>query len=260
MIEKQIGSDMRITSALYHAKRFVSAHAPLILSSAGSVGVIATAVLSSRATVKAVRIVDEEEMRAATKLSFWSKFKLTWSLYIPTFGMGSIAIASIIVGNRVETKRTAALAAAYSVSEKAFAQYREKIAERFGEKKERAVRDDIQQDLVRANPPSSNQVIALGGDSLFYESYVGRYFKSTMEDVRRAVNETNYIINSQGYASLSDFYDILGLGRTEMSEEFGWNSDKLMDVDFTSVLAEDGKPAVAMNYSVTPIGNYYRFR
>ncbi len=97
------------------------------------------------------------------------------------------------------------------------------------------------------------------GDHLFMEMYTGRYFRSDMQTVKSAVNEINYKINTHGYASISEFYDLLNLQHTAVSDEMGWTSDKLMDVDYTAVLSEDGRPCVAINFMTGPVRDYSRF-
>jgi len=97
------------------------------------------------------------------------------------------------------------------------------------------------------------------GDHLFMEMYTGRYFRSDMQTVRAAVNDINHQINTHGYASISDFYQRVGLQNTAVSSELGWSNDKMMDVDYTAVLSEDGQPCVGINFMTGPIRQYDRF-
>ena len=98
----------------------------------------------------------------------------------------------------------------------------------------------------------------LNGEQLCYDSYSDRYFKSEMETLKKAMNDLNYKINNDSYASLNDFYDLVGLDRIPIGEEVGWSLDKLLDIHFTTTLATDGRPAIAMEYGVVPTRGYFR--
>lgn len=242
------------------AMKLASDNSPVILTAIGVVGTLTTAFLTGKATAKYVKLLAEEgyydrdyKFDRSTK----EHFKTAWKLYIPPAGAAITTIACIILANRIGTRRAAAVAAAYAISEKAFDEYRAKVAERIGQKKEQAFRDEIAQERVTADP-RSNAVIIASNKALFYDAYTGRYFESDMETVRKAVNDTNYQVNNDFYASLSDFYERIGLSRTDVSEEMGWNADKLLDVEYSAVLAEDGRPCISISFKVAPIRGYHR--
>jgi hypothetical protein len=62
------------------------------------------------------------------------------------------------------------------------------------------------------------------------------------------------------YASLSEFYDRIGLPTTPYSEEVGWNSDHMMEIVFSTVLTEANQPCVVLEYLVSPIRGYARLQ
>ncbi len=149
------------------------------------------------------------------------------------------------------------MVAAYSLAEKAAAEYKTKVVEKIGAKKEQTIRDEVAQDQV-TNKPMDRTIIVESGEVPCMEAYTGRYFSSSMETIKQAVNNLNYMVNNNFYASLTDFYNMLGLPRTEISDEVGWNSDKLMDISFSTAMDKSGKPVLVMSYHVVPIRNYYR--
>ena len=245
-------------------------NSPVLLTAIGVAGTIGTAVLAHKAATKAEiwrrNEIDSRDNEAVlnnvapTEITKREHFDATWKLYIPTAVSGVATVGAVVMANHIGTKRAAALAAAYTISEKAYSEYREKVIERIGDKEESKVRNEIVQDRVRQMPPSDGNVLMVsGGDHLFMELYTNRYFRSDMESVRRAVNDVNYKINTHGYASVSDFYDLIGLRHTAVSDEMGWSSDKLMEVDFNAVLSEDGQPCVGINFVTGPIRDYSRF-
>lgn len=247
------------------AEKFTVDNSPLILTGFGAAGVITTAVLTGKATIKAYELVQDtpsDVLPYADDLGNISKtdvVKLVWPLYIPPVCSGVLAVTCIICANRIGTRRAAAMAAAYTVSEKAFEEYREKIVEKLGANKERQARDEVAQDRVNANPVGRTEVIVTGGGNvLCYDMYTGRYFQSDMETIKQAQNNLNHHILNNVYASLNDFYDMIGLSRIKTGDEIGWNSDKLMEIYFSTTMSDDQKPCIAIDFSVEPVRNYFR--
>ena len=262
---------MILSSYAKRVEKLAIDNSPALLTALAVTGTVFTAVLTNKAAFRAARIIEVEQtildsiVTPATnyghvthQLTLREKADLTWKLYVPPAATGAATIACIIGAHQVGSRRTAALAAAYSLSEKAYAEYKAKIVEKLGEKKEQGLRDEISQDRVNRNPVEEREVIILSGDQLCYDSYSGRYFQSNMEAVKKAQNDLNYRIISDNYASLTDFYNLLGLESTSVSDEVGWNVDKLLEISFTSTLATDGRPAICLDYRVEPVRGYFR--
>jgi hypothetical protein len=45
------------------------------------------------------------------------------------------------------------------------------------------------------------------------------------------------------------FYREVGLDTTSNSHQVGWTTDRAMELEYSSVLTPDGKPALAFDYS-----------
>jgi hypothetical protein len=230
-------------------------NSPTILTGIAVAGTVTTAYLTGKATYKAAQILSEESPYLEPK----EKVLLTWKLYIPAAGTGMLTVISIIGANRIGTRRAAALVSAYTLSEKMFDEYKDKVVEKIGQKKEQEVRDELAQDRVNRNPVNENSVIIIGGKSvLCYEAYTGRYFLSDMETLKKAQNDVNYMVNNNFYASLTDFYDKVGLPKTSISDEVGWNCNKLLELNFSTAITEDGRPCLTIDYQVEPIRDFHR--
>ena len=80
----------------------------------------------------------------------------------------------------------------------------------------------------------------------------------TWRPLRKGMNDLNFDILQDGYASLGDFYNKINLPTTSYSEEVGWTNDNLLDLEFSTVLSEDGKPCISIGFRVTPVRNYYK--
>lgn len=249
------------------AEKYAVDNSPTILTGIGAAGTVVTAYLAGRAAYRmgldlnAGHYEPLLEGLPPENPSTGEIVKRYWTDFVPAIGVGTLSVAAIIGANRIGTRRAAAVAAAYSLSEKAFFEYREKVEEKLGEKKHRALRDEIAQKRVDDNPVSTREVVITGnGDVLCYDSLTGRYFESSMEAIRKAQNDINQkIVGGVGsYASLTEFYDMLGLSGTAFSEQVGWNSDRPLEVHFSTVISEDGRPCLSIEYDELPINNYFR--
>lgn len=238
-------------------------NADIIFTTMAVSGVVTTSVLTAQASFKAADILAREEAERRREdedeMEMKDKVLLVWPQFIPAATTMAVTITSIFMRNKVGNERLAAMAAMYSVSEKTLTDYQAKVAEKLGDKTAQEVKDDIAQDRVRENPPAKSSIIYTNnGNVLFMDSISGRYFESTIEDVRKCVNDINEQVLNQYYASLSDFYDELGLAPTAMSDDWGWNTDALLEVTFSTVLTDDSRPCIYLEYRSAPIRGYNR--
>lgn len=245
--------------------RTLSDNSPVILTGMAVAGSLGSVILAAKGGMEAQRELDvlleevEEGRADEALLTFQGKAKTTWKFYIPAALMTGSTIACVIGANSVNTRRNAAIMSAYSLTDKAFQEYKEKVVENLGEKKEQAVRDDIAKDHLEANPPKENSVVVVSdGKQLCYDGVTGRYFQSDMQTVRKAVNDINEKCINEVYASLNDFYREIDLDPVVIGEEVGWRSDHLMSVDFSSHLTGDNVPCLSIDYLVGPIRGYYK--
>lgn len=239
---------MTLIKLTKQAEKLLHDNSPAILTAIGVSGTLSTAYLVGKASFEAAEVLSEDDFERVPK----KKAELVWKLYIPAAISASITIGCIIAANRVGSRRAAAAYSVLTVTEKAFAEYKDKVVETIGERKERTVQDNIVQDRVNANPTAGRDIIVAGpGNVLCYETYTGRYFYSDMESLRKAVNELNSRLNREMYANLSDFYSIVGLPYTSNSNDIGWDSDKLLELRYTTVLSDDGRPCIAFDYNYT---------
>lgn len=233
-------------------------YSPEILLGFGIAGMVVTTITAVRVTPKAVRIV--EELSKEEKPTKGEIVKATWKLYLPSLITGVLSTACLIGSNSVNVRRNAALAAAYTLSESALSEYKTKVIETIGDKKEKEIIDSIAQDKVEKNPVTKNEVIFTGkGETLCYDSICGRYFHSDRSKIERVENEINRRLLTEDYISLNDFYYELGLEETEKGDLLGWNvNDGLIRTTFSSRIADDGTPCLVMLFSVGPKYKYDR--
>lgn len=235
-------------------------HSPEILTGIGVTGLIATTVMAVSVTPKAMTLIEEKkEELQVEKLTPAEIVQTTWKCYLPAAITSVTSIACIIGASSVNVKRNAALATAYTLSETALKEYKDKVIETIGEKKEEAIRDAIAKDKIEQNPVSTKEVIITPkGNTLCYDPISGRYFKSDIDHIKRVENELNRAILNEGYITLNDFYYALGLSNIKIGDDIGWNANKgLLDIHFSSQLAEDGTPCLVINFPIAPKYDFY---
>ena len=256
---------MNIKQMLSSIKSFTSENSPVILSSLAVGGVITTAVFAAKGAVAAFTDVDllESKRYTAGEESPTKReiFEATWYHFAPAVVSGIVTITAIVLAQRINGRRQAALAAAFTLSEKTLTDYREKFVELMGERKDQKVIDAIAKDQIEANPVSQSHIINTGqGTALCYDTLTGRYFTSDPDRIRRAVNELNELVLTGGnyYASQNDFYELLNLPHALLGEDLGWNAHHLMDLSFSAHLSENEVPCLSLVYNVRPIPRYYK--
>lgn len=251
----KLAKDIRMT---------VSKHSPEILMGLGITGMITTTVLAVKATPKALQLIDEkkQELEVDT-LTPAETVKTAWKCYIPATVSGVMSVACLIGSNSVNAKRNAALATAYKISETAFSEYREKVVETIGEKKERTVRDKVSEEQLRNNPVSNTEVIVTGkGQTLCFDPLSHRYFYSSIDKLNRAANKLNYEINTSPFATdgvtLNDFYNEIGIPGTMTGDSLGWNLNTgIIEIYPSAQIVEDeeeheGEPCIVINFVNPP--------
>ncbi|MDD3204207.1 MAG: DUF6353 family protein [Lachnospiraceae bacterium] len=237
-------------------------HSPEILTGIGIAGMITTTVMAVKSTPKALDLMAElkEKHKNDTEKKEIAKDVVTKvaPVYLPSVITGGLSIACLIGASSVNARRNAALATAYTLSESALKEYQEKVVATIGEKKEKNVRDAIAKDKVDKNPVSNCEVIITEkGNTLCYDTISGRYFTSDIEKLKRTENELNKRLLSEMYIGLNELYYELGLRCTDQGNELGWNiNDGMINFDFSSQLADDGRPCLVVGYRVGPRYGY----
>jgi len=231
-------------------------HSPAVLFGVGVVGVVATAVMASRATLKLEETLEETNknltMSKALRHSEHPKYSeedyrkdqayifiragldIT-KLYAPTFLVGAISIGCLAGSHNILTKRNAALTAAYATVDKAFSQYRQRVVEELGEDKDRQFRyggvketRTVVDEKTGVSKPKD--VIFVDGRDV---SGYARFFDQTNRNwnpradynmffLKCQQNYMNDLLKARGHVFLNEVYDCLGFERTKEGAVVGW--------------------------------------
>ena len=261
-----------VTKFINVTKAALSKKSPEILTGLGIAGMVTTTVLAVKATPKVLMLIDAEKKRQndelleeakrlnkenrtqISKLSVIDTIKVAWKPYIPALVTGTVSIACLVGASSVNARRNAALATAYQLSTTALADYKEKVVETIGEKKEQVIKDKVAQKKVEENPVSKSSIIVSDkGSTLCYDATAGRYFYSDIETIKKAINEMNRrMVLGEMYVSLNEFYMELGLPTTDIGDEVGWSVDTMIEPDFSTQITDDGRPCVVLSYMAAP--------
>lgn len=265
----------------HNIKTAIAEHSPEILTGIGITGMVTAMVLAVKATPKAMELMadatnekadqlietekfdDRESFEEAVMLTPVEKVKATWKCYIPATATSILSIICLISSVSVTSRRTAALAAAYTLSESTLKEYQEKVIETFGEKKAQTVKDAVAKDKVEKNPIENRQVIITGnGETLFYDLLSDRYLTSDVETLRKSINDLNIRLRDEMYISVNDYFAEIGLPETGIGLELGWNIDRerCIDIDISSAtISSDGRPCIVIGHNNPPTYKYNKY-
>ena len=245
------------------AERVLTKYSPGILTGIGIAGMIGATFMAVKATPKALYLIEsKKEESEVEELTPVETIKTCWKCYIPATLTTVLSAVCLIGASTVSAKRNAALATAYSISEAALREYQEKVVEVVGEKKEKAVRDAVAKDQIDRDPVTKSEVVIIDSNSntLCYEPLSGRYFKSTIDKIKKAEIKLDRQMIQEMYVSLNDFYWEIGLDETDLGDKMGWNLSKgYMDLSFSSQLADDGTPCAVIVYGIPPVYDYQNY-
>ena len=236
-------------------------HSPELLMGFGISGLCFSIIYSVKATLKAKEVIDNyKQVENKDKLTAKEVIKCSWKPFLPVVISTVVSVPCLLFSNSIHTKRNAIMAAAYALSETALNEYKDTVKEVIGEQKEKMSTEKLSQKEIKDTyQPFTNQVILTGdGDSLFFEPLTSRYFKSNWNKILKSANRLNSIALSDAYGviSLNDWFDEIGLDRTDLGNDLGWNLEDgtrgLIDITLNSSITPDDIPCGAIYYINRP--------
>lgn len=229
-------------------RKFWNNHSTKVILGSATVSILSTTVFAVRAGYLVNDILKEEGLEDA----HWKdQLKVTWKAYIPTAISLCATIASTFYLHRVGENRIAAVTSAAAITDRMFREYVAKVEEKLEPEVVQAIKDEIAQDHYDADYAAGEYIPTPDGE-LFRDGFSGRYFDSTVEEIREAVNSLNKDMLHCGYASLTDYYDLIGLPATTISCSIGWNTDNLVEVSFANIVTEGGAPCTEVVFHRNP--------
>ena len=243
----------------------VKQRSPEILVIGGAIGVVASAVMACKATLKVNEVLDEaktqidtvhevandpnmsekyteEDKKKDLSIVYVQTGVKLVKLYGPSVVLGVASLACILTSHKILRKRNMALAAAYATVDRSFKEYRGRVVERFGEELDRELKYNIKAKQVEetvVNEDGTETVVTKtvnAVDPTQYSEYA-RFFDDgcigweknpeyNLMFVRQVQNWANERLKSRGYLFLNEVYEMFGFPMTEAGQVVGWVYDK----------------------------------
>ena len=231
---------MRTGNFLSKTKYKIKGKSNVILSIGAILGLGATVVLVARGQMKADAILAERdkvfdsgidpdsEPEVEVVHSKKENFDLTWKCYILPAVSTGFTLFCIIGSHYISMKQIAALSSSLAFMTANRNQLEKAIREKYG--------DDVLNELksrmsLRSGPKEKEKEIIFEkvvaeitgrGDLLCFEGYSGRWFRSSEEAVREAMDRFEEHVKENEYIPFNDLYDLLGIEQSHFGYEYGY--------------------------------------
>lgn len=234
--------------------KFLSKNSSKLLTGAAIAGVVSTVYFAIKATPKACELIEEKKQELdVEKLPMGETVKTVSKVYVPTLISGVATIGCMIGATAIGSRQAATLMAAANISDIAYKEYRNAVKEKNPELHEE-IMDGMTGNKLLKTPCRKEDIIrTIHGDELCFDELSGRYFTADKEFIRESVNNFNAQLLHDMSLSLNDFYDLLDLPHIGIGDTLGWNiHGGTIDVHYSSMLTEGGKPVLVMTHYDTP--------
>lgn len=232
-------------------------HSPRLLFAAGIVGVVGTAVLTAKATLKVDEVLEDHRLDMQDLVSVSVRKPLTddeltkykgalyvktsmkiVKLYGPAAIVGVASIACLTSSHHILSNRNAGLMVAYTTLEKGFNKYRERVLGDLGAEKDREYMYGTEErSYVKVGKNGAEKtVVETRVDPDGPSGYAKLFGKDTSQSwneeasynvlfLRGVQSYLNDRLQARGHVFLNEAYDDLGLERTPAGAVVGWVRD-----------------------------------
>ena len=254
-----------VVRPLYRGALLAKKFSPEILVGVGVVGVIATAVLASRATLKAEPIMNdherllhqiqgevladeitEEQAKRAIVEVYVGTVTGIAKLYILPISVAAISITCLLGAHGIMRQRNAALGLTLAAIDRGFSAYRANVVDELGEDADRDFLHGRREHKVTIEDEKGELVTKRVSvvDPNGYSMYA-RVFNQDCPEwtpnadynlllLRNKQSYANDMLKTRGHVFLNEVYDSIGLPRTQAGAITGWVISKDGDncIDF----------------------------
>ena len=117
------------------------------------------------------------------------------------------------------------LAGAYKLSETKLKEYEAKAKELLSEKKSTELHDAVAKQMRDVPLTEKTEIAETGtGDLLCFDTFSGRYFRSSAEAIHAAESKLNKALIGGEFVQINDLYYELGLMPLKYGDRFGWEA------------------------------------
>ena len=256
-------------------KNFVTDHKTSIGIASSALVYIGSIVWTAKGTIKAVRAYDNKCMEMGVeKLTPVDTIKVGAKYYIgpaASAAVGTtISVVTGIAGEKSSAKLIDAAKSAHSVAQIAgekLEAYKAKTEEVVGsetakeisQKADDATAKQVINNYISNSGKSSEYYVAKakGGDYLYYDKYIGRFFTSDDNTIDSAIKVFNAKLDNGDDLELNDFYEELGLEPVSAGNTvFSLAGTGHMRIEKSSTLIPNGNGATCATISFPDVLPY----
>jgi hypothetical protein len=159
-------------------------------------------------------------------------------LYAPTAAIGVLSLGLILSSYGILSKRNVALGAAFAAANKGFKEYRNRVAERFGEETDRELKYNIKAKIFEEtsiDETGEEKKTEIGVDvaepdtgssyARFFDSRSSYWEKDSEYNamfLRAQERYANDLLKAKGHLFLNEVYDLLDVPRSKAGQIVGW--------------------------------------
>lgn len=258
-----------------------NAHKPELLTGAGVSLMLIAVPLAVVATIKACKKVEEKKEELAKDIQNQSGdndtpvnkddieipakevVKATWKYYIPAVVAAGLGAFCNVSSTREGLKRTAAMAAAYQLSESALSEWKKASQEVIGDKKQEEIRQKVMRNRMEQILDEDGHVQSVydtrDGSTLCFDYWGGRFFYSDIDYIKSQINRVNETLLKESmsydaFVSLNDVYRAIGLPDMGAGEDRVWriNKEGLIELKPYSILVDGDRPCWVLAFAKAP--------
>ena len=206
--------------------RWAKANSNWLLAAFASLGVVLTVEEAVRATIKAVKICEEKEIRDGKEV-----LKTVWKLYIPTVGFFLLTTFTICGNAHLNAKKLTTAASLVAMSQAEVREFKDKAKEMLGERKVDKIEDEIERDTIEKNPPPpEDRIVKTGhGNDLFREYLSGQYLRANPEFIGAIQEKLNNMQDNEidGIVTVAAYLDLLSCDSDCYIGEAFWDKSEM---------------------------------
>lgn len=189
-------------------------------------------------TVEKVEVYSEEDSKKDLAIIYTRSAMKFVKLYGPSVLLGAASIGCIFASHNILNKRNAALAAAYSIVDKGFKEYRSRVIDRFGNDVDKELKYNIKAEEIEEKVVDENgeekveKKIVSVANTTEYSDYAKFYDcgctgwtkdpELNLMFLKRQQRYANDKLKADGYLFLNDVYEMLGINKTKAGQIVGW--------------------------------------
>lgn len=275
---------MNKNELMLSASRFVSRtgaslkkHSPEILVTVGVVGAVVSAVMACRATTKVSAVVENhktqvdavhnalekpdpkykdedgnvydytEDIAKKDLVTIYAHTGLDFAkLYGPSVLLGAASVSCILASVNILHKRNAAIAAAYTLVDKSFKEYRGRVIERFGKELDRELKYNLKSKEVEVEETVVDEdgnehvekrtATVVVSDGVKHSAFTRcfdetnpNWTKSPEQNMIFLWQQQSYlsrVLREKGFLTINEAYETLGFERIAAGQVVGWIYDE----------------------------------